>query len=58
MLPQIADEGLADYIDVFCDRGFFSADETSRILDAGLNMACALRYMPMSWTTQVVSRQE
>jgi imidazolonepropionase len=35
MLPTIADEGLADYIDVFCDRGFFSADETSRILDAG-----------------------
>ena len=35
MLPHIADEGLADYIDVFCDRGFFSADETSRILDAG-----------------------
>ena len=35
MLPAIADEGLADYIDVFCDRGFFSADETARILDAG-----------------------
>ena len=35
MLPHIADEGLADYIDVFCDRGFFSADETARILDAG-----------------------
>ena len=35
MLPQIADEGLADFIDVFCDRGFFSADETDRILQAG-----------------------
>ncbi len=35
MLPTIADEGLADYIDVFCDRGFFSADETARILEAG-----------------------
>ena len=35
LLPQIADEGLADYIDGFCDRGFFSADETSRILEAG-----------------------
>jgi imidazolonepropionase len=35
LLPQIADEGLADFIDVFCDRGFFSADETSRILEAG-----------------------
>ena len=35
MLPQIADEGLADFIDVFCDRGFFSVDETDRILQAG-----------------------
>lgn len=35
MLPTIVGEGLADYIDVFCDRGFFSADETARILDAG-----------------------
>ena len=35
MLPQIADEGLADFIDVFCDRGFFSAEETDRILQAG-----------------------
>lgn len=36
MLPRIADEGLADYIDVFCEQGFFSVDETSRILDAGV----------------------
>lgn len=35
MLPAIANEQLADYIDVFCDRGFFSPDETSRILEAG-----------------------
>ncbi len=35
LLPQIADEGLADYMDVFCERGFFSLDETSRLLDAG-----------------------
>ena len=35
MLPRIADEGLTDYIDVFCEKGFFSVDETSRILDAG-----------------------
>ena len=33
MLPQIADENLADYVDVFCDRGFFSPDETSQILE-------------------------
>jgi imidazolonepropionase len=35
MLPQIAQEGLADYIDVFCEQGFFSVDETSRLLYAG-----------------------
>jgi imidazolonepropionase len=35
MLPQIADEGLADYMDVFCEKGFFSIDETERLLEAG-----------------------
>lgn len=35
MLPQIAAEKLADYIDVFCERGFFSVDETEQILMAG-----------------------
>lgn len=34
MLPQVADEGLADYVDAFCEEGFFSVDETSRLLDA------------------------
>jgi imidazolonepropionase len=36
MLPVIAREGLADYIDVFCERGFFSVEETERIVRAGL----------------------
>ncbi|HAP02041.1 MAG TPA: imidazolonepropionase, partial [Bacteroidetes bacterium] len=35
MLPRIADEGLADYCDAFCEKGFFSPDETDRILQAG-----------------------
>ncbi len=35
MLPQIADEGLADYIDVFCEKVAFSVDETAKILEAG-----------------------
>ena len=35
LIPEIAGEGLADYIDVFCEQGFFSVDETSRILEAG-----------------------
>ncbi len=35
MIPRVAGEGLADYIDVFCDRGFFSVEDTDRILEAG-----------------------
>lgn len=35
MLPRIADEGLADYIDVFCDKGFYTVEETDQILTAG-----------------------
>ncbi|MGM9737049.1 MAG: imidazolonepropionase [Candidatus Cryptobacteroides sp.] len=33
MLPRVAGEGLADYVDVFCDKGFFTPDDTSRILE-------------------------
>ena len=36
MIPQVASEELADYIDVFCDRGFFTVDDTDRILNAGM----------------------
>ena len=36
MLPVIANEKLADYIDVFCEDGFFSVAETDRILKAGI----------------------
>lgn len=35
LLPVIAGEGLADYIDVFCDKGFFTPEETAVILEAG-----------------------
>lgn len=35
MLPQIASENLADYIDVFCESGYFSTSETDEILKAG-----------------------
>lgn len=35
MLPQIAKENLADYIDVFCEEGFFSKEETIEICTAG-----------------------
>lgn len=36
MLPVIAKEKLADYIDVFCEQGFFSPEETEEICRAGL----------------------
>jgi imidazolonepropionase len=36
MIPLVAAEELADYIDVFCDKGFFTVEETERILMAGM----------------------
>ena len=36
MLPQIAAENLAEYIDVFCETGYFSVEETQQIMEAGL----------------------
>ncbi len=38
MIPLIASEELADYVDVFCDRGFFTVEETERILMAGIKL--------------------
>ncbi len=37
MLPAVAAEHLADYVDVFCDLGFFTPDETGRILEKALD---------------------
>jgi len=34
MLPAVASERLAEYVDVFCDRGFFTVEETEQILEA------------------------
>jgi imidazolonepropionase len=36
MLPAVAYEDLADYVDVFCDRGFFTVEDTERILMAAM----------------------
>lgn len=33
MLPRVAEESLADFVDVFCDTGFFTVEETARILE-------------------------
>lgn len=35
MIPEVGREHLADYIDVFCDEGFFTPEDTARILEAG-----------------------
>ena len=35
MLPKIAEENLADYIDIFCERNYFSVEEMEEILTAG-----------------------
>lgn len=34
MIPEAGREGLAYYVDVFCDEGFFTPEDTDRILDA------------------------
>lgn len=36
MLPKVKEEGLADYIDVFCERNYFTAEQLDRILAAGV----------------------
>ena len=35
MMPAVAKEGLADFVDVFCDKGFFTVEETARIMKEG-----------------------
>ena len=34
MIPEVGRQRLADFVDVFCDRGFFTPEETASILDA------------------------
>ncbi len=36
MIPLVATEDLADFLDVFCDKGFFTCEDTERILMAGI----------------------
>ena len=35
-IPKVASENLAEYIDVFCEKGYFDLTDTSRILEAGI----------------------
>src|SRR5664279_585524 len=46
MIPVIASEELADYIDVFCDKGFFDVEDTERILMAGLKHGLIAKLHP------------
>ena len=43
MIPAVTAEGLADFCDVFCDRGFFSVTEAERILRAALDHGLRIR---------------
>lgn len=43
MLPTVADEGLAEWCDVFCDVGAFTADQTRRILQAAKDLGMGTR---------------
>ncbi len=43
MIPAVAEEHLADYIDVFCELGFFSMEETERIVEEGKKYGMAPR---------------
>lgn len=35
MIPAVAKEGLAEFVDVFCDKGFFTVEETAKIMTTG-----------------------
>lgn len=35
MIPRVAEEGLAEYIDIFCEKGYFTVAHTNRVLEAG-----------------------
>jgi imidazolonepropionase len=43
MLPQVQKEGLAEYCDIFCERGYFDADAARRILGAAKQHGLRLR---------------
>lgn len=62
MLPAIATEELADFVDVFCDKGFFSVADTARILDKaaefGLKGKIHADELALSGGTDIAVRKE
>jgi imidazolonepropionase len=43
MLPQVTSENLAEFCDVFCERNYFSVEQSTRILSAAKNLGLSLR---------------
>ncbi len=43
MIPRVAAEGLAQFCDVYCDDGYYSVDESRRILEAGRSAGLGLK---------------
>jgi imidazolonepropionase len=51
MLPAIKSEGLADYIDVFCETNYYTPEETDRILKAGIAIGLTPKIHVNQFTT-------
>ncbi len=49
MIPEVGRQQLAKYIDVFCDEGFFTVEETARILEAGADGGFFPRFTQKNW---------
>lgn len=43
LLPEVARQSLAEQVDVFCDRGAFTVEESRRVLDVGRNLGLGVR---------------
>ena len=43
MIPQVAQEGLAEFCDVFCEEGYFSIDQTKKIFESALKFDLKLK---------------
>ena len=54
MLPQIAQEQLAEYIDIFCEEGYFSVKDTVRLLEAAKSHGLIPKTHVNQFTIQVV----
>ena len=48
MLPEFVSEGLVDYVDVFCENGYFSLEDTQRIIEAASKLGVNQKYMLIS----------